>query len=98
MNSRLLRENICRINSTDIKNGTEILISGSDLSPIIPIIVGDAKKTVKISEILLEKGIFVTAIRPPTVPKNESRLRITVTAAHTKAEIDYLVKTLKEML
>ncbi|MEW9501770.1 8-amino-7-oxononanoate synthase [Jeotgalibacillus marinus] len=60
-------------------------------TPIIPLIIGDSYKAVKFSQMLHEKGIFAPAIRPPTVPKGESRIRITVTAEHTIEEINQLV-------
>jgi 8-amino-7-oxononanoate synthase len=57
------------------------------LSPIIPVVVGEAEAAVDFSRRLLERGIFVSAIRPPTVPKGTARLRVTVTAAHTDEDI-----------
>ena len=63
-------------------------------SPIIPILVKDSQKAVEFSKKLLEEGIFVSAIRPPTVPVNTARLRLTVTAAHTRKELDYLLRKL----
>jgi 8-amino-7-oxononanoate synthase len=56
-------------------------------TPIIPIVVGDASLAVTISESLLQEGLFIQAIRPPTVPEGSSRLRITVSAAHTKEDL-----------
>jgi len=66
-------------------------------TPIIPIIIGDADKTMTISQKLFEKGIFVSGIRPPTVPKGQSRLRITVTANHTKEDLECLASSLQEL-
>ncbi|WP_277288078.1 8-amino-7-oxononanoate synthase [Veillonella montpellierensis] len=60
-------------------------------TPIFPIIVGDAEKALRLSDILKENGIIVTAIRPPTVPKGESRLRLTVTASHTEEQLNQVV-------
>lgn len=65
---------------------------------IIPVIVGDADKAVKASERLLERGIFIQAIRPPTVPDGSSRLRITAMATHTKEDIDLAVDAIKDSL
>ncbi len=56
-------------------------------SPIVPVIIGDAAKTLAASERLEQAGFLVTAIRPPTVPEGTARLRITFTAAHTDADI-----------
>src|SRR5262249_8483465 len=64
------------------------------LSPIQPIIVGDNQKSLAISQYLLNKGIFVKAIRPPTVPAFSARLRISLTAEHTWEQIDFLLETL----
>lgn len=64
-------------------------------TPIIPIIVGDASKAVEASRRLLEQGLFVQAIRPPTVPMNTARLRVTVMAGHTKEELERLLSAMK---
>jgi 8-amino-7-oxononanoate synthase len=56
-------------------------------TPIIPVMVGDAAKAVRLATDLRQAGILVSAIRPPTVPPGTSRLRITVSAAHTTAEL-----------
>ena len=67
-------------------------------TPIIPIIIGDAGKTMEISGKLFESGIFVPGIRPPTVPEGEARLRITVTSEHTKEDIECLASLLRELI
>ena len=56
-------------------------------TPIVPVIVGDADAAVSASERALERGVFAQAIRPPTVPDGSSRMRLTVMASHTKAEL-----------
>ncbi|MFH0886552.1 MAG: 8-amino-7-oxononanoate synthase [bacterium] len=66
-----------------------------DGTHIIPIIIGDNKKTLKISQSLFEDGLFVSAIRPPTVPDGTSRLRITLSSKHSKADIDRLLSSLR---
>lgn len=63
-------------------------------SPIQPLIVGSAERAVAISIALLKAGILISAIRPPTVAKNTSRLRITITAGHTEEDIDVLLDAL----
>jgi 8-amino-7-oxononanoate synthase len=65
-------------------------------SPIQSFVVGDANKTIYLSEALLAKKLFVYAIRPPTVLPNTSRLRITLNCNHQEAEIDRLLDCLKE--
>ncbi|HEY1372185.1 MAG TPA: 8-amino-7-oxononanoate synthase [Candidatus Binatia bacterium] len=57
-------------------------IAGSE-SQILPLVIGDAEKCMAFSERLLENGIFVQGIRPPTVPEGTSRLRVTAMATHT---------------
>lgn len=57
-------------------------------TPIIPILIGKAEKALKMSEGLFEQGVYVPAIRPPTVPEDTCRLRLTVMAAHTKEDLD----------
>jgi 8-amino-7-oxononanoate synthase len=64
-----------------------------DLTPIIPVIIGDAQKAVLFAKRLQEKGIYAPAIRPPTVPIGESRIRLTITADHTLKEIEHLLDT-----
>jgi 8-amino-7-oxononanoate synthase len=57
-------------------------------SAILPLIIGDAGACMKLSEQLLERGIFAQGIRPPTVPPGTSRLRITVMATHGREHLD----------
>jgi 8-amino-7-oxononanoate synthase len=60
-------------------------------SAILPVILGDEGKAVAAFEKLLEQGIFIPAIRYPTVPKGKARLRVTVSAAHTNEDIQKLM-------
>ena len=69
--------------------------TGTSSSHIIPVIIGDNKKTLEISEKLFEKGFLVVAIRPPTVASGTARLRISVQCDHTKEQIDLLCKALE---
>ena len=64
------------------------------VTPIVPVLTGSSEKTMRFMAALLKAGIMVSGIRPPTVPKGTSRLRVTVTAAHTKAEIEQAAKTM----
>jgi 8-amino-7-oxononanoate synthase len=64
---------------------------------IQPLIVGANEATVQLANALWERGLWVPAIRPPTVPQGTARLRISVSAAHTEADIARLVGTLKEL-
>jgi len=65
------------------------------ITPIIPVIIGDAEKTVALSQRLLDMGIWVPAIRPPTVPVGKSRLRISLTSDHTVADIKQIIALMK---
>ncbi len=56
-------------------------------TPIIPLHVGDPEATMRLSETLLEEGVFAQGIRPPTVPPGTSRLRVTVMATHTEEDL-----------
>lgn len=71
--------------------------SNSD-SAIQPIIIGDPEKALSISEHIKKQGIWLNAIRPPTVPHNTSRLRVTLTSAHEIADIDLLFDSLERYL
>jgi 8-amino-7-oxononanoate synthase len=66
-------------------------------SPIIPILIGDAKKAVAVSKFLYKKGILIPAIRPPTVPAKSSRLRMTVMSTHTKKDLERLLEVLSDV-
>lgn len=66
-------------------------------SPIQPLLVGDAGRALALSERLAERGIWISAIRPPTVPAGTARLRITLSAAHCEAQVDRLLAALAEV-
>ena len=63
-------------------------------SPIQPIVVGAPERALAISQHLEEQGFLIAAIRPPTVPKGTSRLRVTLTAAHQAEDVDRLFEVL----
>jgi 8-amino-7-oxononanoate synthase len=66
-------------------------------TPIQPLIVGSNDDALNASEKLLQRGISVPAIRPPTVPKGTARLRISLSAAHTLDDVAMLVNALREI-
>lgn len=65
-------------------------------TPIQPILIGDAGRALQLSHLLRERGLLVTAIRPPTVPAGSARLRVTLSAAHTGAQVEQLLAALAE--
>ncbi len=70
---------------------------GATESPIIPVMIGPSSRALKISEKLLEYGIYATAIRPPTVPDGGARIRTTVTAAHSGPDIDHAIGVFRQL-
>ena len=70
---------------------------GSGDSPIIPVYVTDPTQVLLMSERLLQKGVYVPAIRPPTVPENGSLLRISLSAAHLDAEVVTLLNAFESV-
>ena len=79
-----LEKNVSRLFSGLTQSGFEI----KTRSHIMPIIIGDEKKTLEIGKFMYDNGIFAQPIRYPTVPKNSARLRISVTAWLTETQID----------
>ena len=77
------------------ENGIPVNYFGT---PILTVIIGDEWKTLKIRDKLLKEKLFVQGIRPPTVPKGSSRLRITVSTKHTENDINLLLNKLKKVL
>lgn len=69
----------------------------SSQTPIIPVVVKDSRRAVEFSRKLFEAGILVSAIRPPTVPQNTARLRLTVTATHTPDDLRHLLRELERI-
>ena len=67
-------------------------------TPIQPLIIGDTAKALTLSQQLLQKGILISAIRPPTVPENSARLRITFSALHEETEVDVLLSQLESLI
>jgi 8-amino-7-oxononanoate synthase len=68
------------------------------VSPIVPLVLGDAQAALEASQLLEEQGFLVAAIRPPTVPEGTARLRFTFTAQHPDAEIARLAKLVRDRI
>ncbi len=72
-------------------------IPSNDDTPIFPIIIGSNEDTVEASRRCEREGIILSGIRPPTVPVNTGRLRLTVTAAHTEEELQRVIQVLRTL-
>ena len=70
---------------------------GNSQTNIIPIIIGNTNKTILISKKLEKKGIYIVPIRPPSVPSNTSRLRISISSNHSQNDIKKLFNLLKNL-
>ena len=73
--------------------GLELMDSAT---PIQPILIGDSGRALQLSHMLRDRGLLVTAIRPPTVPAGSARLRVTLSAAHSLAQLELLLEALAE--
>lgn len=88
-----LASNIARF-----RRGAAALPLSSSTTPIQPVLIGDDRAATAVAAHLRELGIYVRAIRPPTVPVGTARLRICVSAAHSSADIDTLIDALTTAL
>ncbi|MEH6448652.1 MAG: 8-amino-7-oxononanoate synthase [Oleispira sp.] len=87
----VLASNIAYFRQQALHFALDIMPSSTAIQPLL---IGDDAKAVAISQQLKQRGILVTAIRPPTVAKGSARLRITLTASHTEQDIDQLLTAL----
>ncbi len=71
--------------------------SSPEHSYILPLLVGDENQTMATAETLLRNGIFVPGIRYPTVPRNQARLRVTLSAGHSRTDVNRLLGVLNKM-
>lgn len=90
----MLLQNAADLRELLREKGIDIGLSSTH---IIPIILGDEERTMKAKDFLIQKGLLVSAIRPPTVPQNKARLRIALTTQHTKTDIDALFAGLNSL-
>lgn len=73
------------------------LDTGTSTTHIVPVILGDPERTLRARDTLAARGINVSAVRPPTVPQGTSRLRLGLSAAHTRADLKRLVEALADI-
>ena len=66
-------------------------------TPIVPIIVGETALAIKVSEMLLDRGVFVTGFGFPVVPQGQARVRCQVSAAHSRDDLDAVISAFKEV-
>ncbi|WP_226504355.1 8-amino-7-oxononanoate synthase [Pseudomonas sp. MWU16-30317] len=91
------REHLARL-IAQFRHGAEQLgLSLMDsFTPIQPIMIGNSARALRLSKMLRDRGLLVTAIRPPTVPNGSARLRVTLSAAHSEAQVQLLLNALAE--
>jgi 8-amino-7-oxononanoate synthase len=91
------REHLNKLITRFRQGAAEIGLSLMDsLTPIQPILIGDSARALQLSSLLRERGLLVTAIRPPTVPVGSARLRVTLSAAHSEAQLEQLLTALAD--
>jgi 8-amino-7-oxononanoate synthase len=73
-------------------------LRGSQVSPIVPIILRDEARALAASRELESRGFLVTAIRPPTVPAGTARLRVTLSATHEESQVDALISAIADVV
>jgi 8-amino-7-oxononanoate synthase len=79
-----------------VERGIATLADGA--GPIVPVLTGDPRRTLSVARRLEEGGVLVAAIRPPTVPRDTSRLRISLTYAHDDEALEGLAVALDDCL
>ena len=91
------REHLNRLIARFRQGAAQIGLSLMDSPTAIqPILVGDSARALRLSALLRERGLLVGAIRPPTVPAGTARLRVTLSAAHSEAQLELLLEGLAE--
>lgn len=90
-----LSENIAYFRALAKEHNLALMESTTAIQPLV---LGDAEHTLTVANKLKEKGVWLTAIRPPTVPFNTARLRVTISSAHQADDIKQLVDSLVECL
>jgi 8-amino-7-oxononanoate synthase len=95
-------ERRARLAALAARMGRGLAALGFDVSrvvaPVFPVVLGTEERALAASRALGERGFFVRAIRPPTVPRGTSRLRVALTAAHDEGQVDAFLGALREVL
>ncbi|MGE3624487.1 MAG: aminotransferase class I/II-fold pyridoxal phosphate-dependent enzyme, partial [Bdellovibrionales bacterium] len=92
MERRKLQQQAARLRQAFVRQGWDC---GASTTQIIPVILGSEQAATRLAQNLLEAGILVPAIRPPTVPRGTSRLRFSLGAAHRPENIDHVIEVMK---
>jgi 8-amino-7-oxononanoate synthase len=99
INDEWRREKLAALITRFRRGASELGLTLMDSNtPIQPLLIGDAQRAVAVSEALLRHDILISAIRPPTVPEGSARLRITLSAEHSEAQVDRLLSVLETVL
>ena len=91
----MLRERIAQFREGLTRLGR--LAPGAGQSAIFPLLIGDERRTMEVSQALLDRGLFAQGIRPPTVSPGTSRLRFALMATHTAEHVDRLLEALSDL-
>jgi 8-amino-7-oxononanoate synthase len=93
------RENILK-NAEMLRSSLNLLgwSTGNSESQIVPVIIGSEEKAIAVSRYLEKKGVLAIAIRPPTVEKGQSRIRLAVTALHEEEHLKYLIQVFERFI
>jgi 8-amino-7-oxononanoate synthase len=89
-----LNQLIARFRQGAAQLGLPLMPSSTAIQPLL---LGDVQAALDAAEALEQQGLLVTAIRPPTVPQGQARLRITLSAMHTETEVDRLLDALSRL-
>ena len=88
---RMLSQNVRYFKDSLLSIGFDV---ASD-THIIPVVIGDEKDTLEFASLLLERGVYAQAVRYPTVPRGKARIRVTLTALHSRDDLEHAVEAFK---
>ena len=91
---QLLRENTAFFRAAITEAGFSPLDGDT---PIVPIIIGETADAIRMSELLLDEGIFVTGFGFPVVPQGTARLRCQISASHTRTDLEFAVSAIRKI-
>jgi glycine C-acetyltransferase len=64
--------------------------------PIVPVMIGDAAQATRLADLLLAKGVYVVAFSYPVVPKGQARIRVQISASHSREDIEFALQKFAE--